>query len=317
MSAALMAPAAMEEVEEVGSDDGQNGSPVMGHGLGNAGWRTNGYRSNAGNESYEAGNEIWARKSTSSKHVMNFRELQDGVDGPQERRVEEKQDPDCGLPLAPEGSLQTLRADPSGLHPKDKDSRDVLEGERSVPCEEVDVAKSGADWHKVGGGFSNTQKLAYCEQQEKKIQQDQQWQGITARTGDVSTAPQTPLRPGTFCSSMARYEPPSAQGDPIVSAVIPSASVGKAKGHWRPSFGGGEGCASKSPGMSAHWMTFSTPMRMGALGASVPAGSAMALSMSARRRKGGGAGSGALGKLLQKVWAGVPKAIGSIRSLDR
>lgn len=112
--------------------------------------------------------------------------------------------------------------------------------------------------------------------------------------------PHTPVRPRTFSASTFSRGPPS-------SAVATSGGRGK----WRPSFGGGGGGGSgadgtvtgRSPGaMHAPWAAFSTPLRTGGVGEMPPSGAGLTMgSTSMRRRRGGGAGTGPLGRLLQQV----------------
>lgn len=134
-------------------------------------------------------------------------------------------------------------------------------------------------------------------------QKQQQHDPQKSHARPLSPPPRTPVRPRSFSSSGF------SRGPPHTATSTPAASGGsmKGKGSWRPSFGSGDSGGGDG-GMPAPWgaaAAFSTPSRSGA--ASSEATQSMGSwfgttgSASARRRKGGGAGSGPMGKLLQKV----------------
>lgn len=96
---------------------------------------------------------------------------------------------------------------------------------------------------------------------------------------------------------------PSGRGPPSSASTADVPSSGD-HGKWRPSFGsaGDRGApwtgTGRSPGtMNAPWAAFSTPLK----GVMPQSGSGVGSSVSTRRKRGGGAGNGPLGKLLQQV----------------
>eukprot|EP00904_Undaria_pinnatifida_P000872 jgi/Undpi1/10786/HiC_scaffold_29.g13234.m1 len=133
-------------------------------------------------------------------------------------------------------------------------------------------------------------------QQQQQQQHQQQKRAQQPESEDPGPPPRTPVRPRTISSSSFERQTPHA----------PSATSSSARpGDWRPSFGsGGEGKVGRSPGtMQAPWAAFSTPLRDGGAGWVPPSGSSATGSASVRRKRGGGAGNGPLGRLLQQVRA--------------
>ena len=143
------------------------------------------------------------------------------------------------------------------------------------------------------------QRQQHHQQRQQQHQQQQQQHQQQKRTQqpeseDPGPPPRTPVRPRTISSSSFERQTPHA----------PSATSSSARpGDWRPSFGsGGEGKVGRSPGtMQAPWAAFSTPLRDGGAGWVPPSGSSATGSASVRRKRGGGAGNGPLGRLLQQV----------------
>lgn len=117
---------------------------------------------------------------------------------------------------------------------------------------------------------------------------------------DPSPPPRTPVRPPRAMFSASSFG--RGVGAPSSSSTAAASATG---GKWRPSFGGGGGGRQSPAGaMHAPWAAFSTPSRDRDGAVMTPSGSTGAGTMgsaSARRRRGGGAGNGPLGRLLQQV----------------
>lgn len=138
-------------------------------------------------------------------------------------------------------------------------------------------------------------------QQPPPQQQHQQQRRGQQNESDDPTGPppRTPVRPPRAASTSAfGRQTPHAPSAPAAAAL----SLAR-HGQWRPSFGsGGEGKVGRSPGnMQAPWAAFSTPLREGGPGWVPPSGCSATGSASVRRKRGGGAGNGPLGRLLQQV----------------
>ena len=136
--------------------------------------------------------------------------------------------------------------------------------------------------------------------QQWRQQHQQQRRGQQNESNDpTGPPPRTPVRPprAASTSTFGRQTPHAP------SAPAAAASSLARHGEWRPSFGsGGEGKVGRSPGtMQAPWAAFSTPLREGGPGWVPPSGSSATGSASVRRKRGGGAGNGPLGRLLQQV----------------
>ena len=151
----------------------------------------------------------------------------------------------------------------------------------------------GSPTQDVRGGRNGAALARATSSVKKTSTQQQQQQQQQGAFKDPSPPPRTPVSSRPRGST---FTPSSFKRGPSFSA---SASGGHGQGKWRPSFGGGgDDNAARSPGsMHAPGAVFCTPARFSGEAPGSWSGSASG----STRRRGGGAGNGYLGKLLQQV----------------
>lgn len=164
------------------------------------------------------------------------------------------------------------------------------------------VSSAGEDFSEVTVATATAMKTPRSKHQPQQLQGVQQHQGQGDATDDQIPPPRTPVRPQTVFSATSLGRGLSFVSSASAAASTP-ARTGKGKGKWRPSFGSGSvggAKAGRSPGMMQKpWAVFSTPLRGGGADDLPVLGS---MTTSAKRKRGGGAGNGPLGRLLQQVF---------------